>query len=240
MLPRGSRALRCGRRRSSRGIPALLTLVPPPHTAKCDLINGGMKLAGDALISQLVVPSPLVIPKKAASSEKPFRYVHSVMHYLLSLLSFALLAPCVFAAPLLELKLVNGEVKTFSREELEALPQLAVVRKVADQPDRIYSGPSVESLFAKFEVPLGDNLKGDALKLVFLAAGADGHAVAMSVAEVDSSINDRKIIVAIKLDQATLPEGEGPLRLIVEKDLRPVRWVKSLLKLTLSELSSPK
>jgi hypothetical protein len=149
------------------------------------------------------------------------------MRLLLSIIAaVAVLAPAAFAASPLEITLPNGEVKTFTREDLEALPQLEVTRKIGDQPERLYSGPAVEALLLKCGIPVGDKTKRELLRYVLLATGADGYAVTLSMAEVDSGVADGKILIAVKRDHLDLPPEEGPLRLAVEKDHRPARWVK--------------
>ncbi len=155
----------------------------------------------------------------------------------LILIAAMFLAPLAYCAPLLELQLPNGESKTFSREDLEGLPQVEMTRKTSGQPDRIYTGPSVESIFVKGGVISGEKtMKSPSLTFAFSAIGADGHTVAMSVPEVDSSISEGKVIIALQRDHAALSGEEGPLRLIVEKDLRPVRWVKNLARIVVSEI----
>jgi len=162
------------------------------------------------------------------------------MRHLLSILFALALAPAALASSLLEITLPDGEVKAFSREELASLPQLEIARKIGDQPEHVYSGPAVDSLLVKCGLPVGDKTKREILKLVLLATGSDGYAVALSVAEVDSSVGDGKIIIALQRDHLDLPPEEGPLRLAVEKDRRPARWVKKLTKLAVVAIAAPK
>ena|SRR5579862_7587024 len=162
------------------------------------------------------------------------------MRLLLSILAALVLAPVVFAGPVLEIALPNGEVKTFSREELETLPQIEIARKIGDQPERVYSGPAMEALLVKCGIPVGDKTKRELLRCVLLATGADGYAVAVSMSEIDSSVADGKVVVAVKRDHVDLPPEEGPLRLAVEKDHRPARWVKNLTRITVTEMGTGK
>ncbi len=162
------------------------------------------------------------------------------MRLLLSLLLVMLVAPMVRAADLLEIQIPNGEVKSFSRENLESLPQVEIRRKSGDNPERIYSGPALDVLLAKCGIAIGEKMKGDELHFVVLAKGADGYAVTLSLPELEPSIAEGKVIVALSRDHTPLSPNEGPLRLIVEKDQRPVRWVKNLVKLTVSDVASGK
>lgn len=59
------------------------------------------------------------------------------MNRMLSTLAALLLAPAAFAAPLTEVTLQGGGVKAFSREALEALPQVEVARMTGEQTDLI-------------------------------------------------------------------------------------------------------
>ena len=159
---------------------------------------------------------------------------------LLAFLATILFGPVALAAGLLEVQLPNGETKTFSRENLESLPQSEIVRKTGNNSAIHYSGPTLGSLLAQCGVAIGDKMKSDAIRFVILATGSDGYSVALSMAEVEPSISDGKILVALKRDDAALSSEEGPLRLVVEKDQRPVRWVKNLVKIAVSTTTPAK
>jgi len=159
---------------------------------------------------------------------------------LLTFLTAVLFAPVAFAASLLEIQLPNGETKTFSRENLESLPQSEVVRKSGNNSETHYSGPTLGALLAQCGVAIGDKMKGDEIRFVLLASGADGYSVALSMAEVEPSISEGKIIVALKRDDTALSATEGPLRLALEKDQRPVRWVKNLVRIVVSNATQAK
>jgi len=164
----------------------------------------------------------------------------SISRILLTFLAALLFAPVAFAASLLEIQLPNGETKTFSRENLESLPQSEVVRKAGNNSETRYSGPTLGALLAQCGVAIGDKMKGNEIRFVVLASGSDGYSVALSLAEIEPSISEGKIIVALKRDDASLPAAEGPLRLVLEKDQRPVRWVKNLVRIVVSNATQAK
>src|SRR5258708_1568842 len=162
------------------------------------------------------------------------------MRSLVKIFLAVVLAPASFAAGLQEMTLPNGQTKTFSQEDLEAEPQVEIVRNMGNTAERLYSGPALGLLLAKCGIGIGEKMKGDELRFVVLVTGADGYTVALSLAELEPSISEGKIIVALKRDHAPVSPDEGPLRLVLEKDRRPVRWVKNLMKITVSNATSAK
>lgn len=161
------------------------------------------------------------------------------MRWLFMLCLICFVAPMALAAEVLEVILPDGQARAFSREDLAALPQVEIARPGGDAAAaRVYGGPSLDSLLAKAGVAIGDKMKGEELRYVVTATGADGFSAVLSLAEVESSIAEGKVLVALTRDRAPLAEGEGPLRLIVEKDRRPVRAVKNLVKIAVAKAGS--
>ena len=91
-------------------------------------------------------------------------------------------------------------------------------------------------MLERLAAPLGQRLRGEALKPFVLVRAADGYAVVFSLAEIDPAMSPTAVILAEQADGAPLPEEEGPLRRIVEGDARPAR---SARQVTAIELRTP-
>jgi hypothetical protein len=50
--------------------------------------------------------------------------------------------------------------------------------------------------------------------------------VVFSLGELDESIGNLQVLIADSEDGKPLPQGSGPLRLVVPADKRPARWVR--------------
>jgi hypothetical protein len=121
----------------------------------------------------------------------------------------------------------HGPMK-YSPAEFHALPHLTItVHNGHTNADESYSGVPLATLLAKLGVPLGKDLRGEALTAYVLASGTDGYTVLLSLAEVDPSFHAGQVLVADTRDGKPLTE-DGPFRLIVSDDQRPSRWVHNL------------
>ena len=100
---------------------------------------------------------------------------------------------------------------------------------------RTYSGVPLPVLTARMGAPTGEALRGPWLAVTVLATASDGYRVAMSLAETDPGVRKDRVIVADAEDGAPLAEKDGPLKLVVEGDLRPARGARHLVSLELRE-----
>lgn len=80
-------------------------------------------------------------------------------------------------------------------------------------------------------MPVGEQLRGAALRNVVVVEAADGYGVALAVADVDSAFSGRVFVVARARDGQPLDAGRGPLQLIVPGDARPTRHVRQVVRL---------
>jgi len=121
----------------------------------------------------------------------------------------------------------------YSPAEFRALPHTTIsVHNAHSNSDESYSGVALASLLAKLNVPLGKNLRGEALTAYVLATGTDGYTVLLSLAEVDPSFHAGQVLVADTRNGQPLTD-DGPFRLVVSGDQRPARWVHNLNSITL-------
>ena len=115
-----------------------------------------------------------------------------------------------------------------SLPEFHAMPHVTIkVHNTHTNADETYAGVPLETLLAKVNGPIGKEFHEQALVSYVIAAGSDGYAVLLSLAEVDSTFHAGQIIVADERDGQSLGK-HGPFQLIVPGDSRPARWVHNL------------
>ena len=99
-----------------------------------------------------------------------------------------------------------------------------------------YSGHDVRAVLEAVGYKPTESLRGAAMRRVLIAEGSDGYAVTFSLAELDPSIGNRKVLLVDAMDGKPLPGDAGPWRLVVPADGRPTRWVRSLRSLAVREV----
>lgn len=124
---------------------------------------------------------------------------------------------------------------------LNGLPTIEAVL-TAHGTSHTCTGPSLKSVLECLGYPLGESLRGPALATGFIVRGRDGYAVLFSFGELDTNLGSTNAIVATKCDGKTIPETEGPFRLVVPDELRAarsVRQVVSIEKMSSSSANKP-
>ena len=62
---------------------------------------------------------------------------------------------------------------------------------------------------------MGKQLRGKNLAKFLLVTATDGYQVVFSLAELDTSFNEKEVILADKMDNKPIPSNPGPFQLIV-------------------------
>ncbi len=75
-------------------------------------------------------------------------------------------------------------------------------------------------------------LRGADLARRVEAVARDGYRVTFSLAELDPSLGNRRVLLADRCDGRPLSDADGPLRLVVPEDARPARSLRQLETLT--------
>jgi hypothetical protein len=84
-------------------------------------------------------------------------------------------------------------------------------------------GVPLTVLLESVGAPTGKALHGPALADLVVVGAGDGYRVVLGLAETDPGVRPEKILLADRCEGAPLGANEGPFRLVVEGDLRPVR-----------------
>ena len=150
----------------------------------------------------------------------------------LALLVLAFATPgAVQAQSSLQLVSESGTVMDLPMDSLRAMPQVELRGRIHDGPELVFKGPAHDSVLARAGAPRGRDLRGPALRLVVLAEARDGYAVVYSLAELSPGLGARRGIVALEQDGQPLSDKDGPLRIILEGEQRPARWIRQLERL---------
>jgi len=124
---------------------------------------------------------------------------------------------------------------TLRPTELRQLPRTAV-RLQEDGRTVTYEGVLVAELLKRAGVPLGNDLRGQAVASYLVATAADGYQAVFALPELDPEFTGSEVMVADTVDGKPLFDYQGPLRLVAPRDRRGARSVRMLERLELVRL----
>jgi DMSO/TMAO reductase YedYZ molybdopterin-dependent catalytic subunit len=133
---------------------------------------------------------------------------------------------------------VTGDVATpltLSAADLKALPRTKV--EVKDEGRIVtYEGVLIGEILKKAGVPLGADLRGNAVATYVRASATDGYQVVFSLPELDNGFTSNDIIIADTIDGKPLFAYQGPWRIVAPKDSRGARSIRMLERLEVVRL----
>jgi len=121
---------------------------------------------------------------------------------------------------------VTGEVTQplkLYEADIAKMNKVSVNLTDKDGKDHSYSGVPVIDILNNAGVTTGKQLHGENLTKYVLVKCADGYQVLFALAEMDTALAKKTIILATQADNKPLPEGKGPFRLVVPGEGRPAR-----------------
>lgn len=133
---------------------------------------------------------------------------------------------------------VAGDVRTaltLSAADLKALPRTRVETK-DDGRTVVYEGVLVGELLKRAGVPVGAELRGNAVASYVVVSATDGYQAVFSVAELDPGFTSNDVIVADTVDGKPLFAYQGPWRIVAPKDTRGARSIRMLERLEVVRL----
>ncbi len=129
-----------------------------------------------------------------------------------------------------------GQQTTLSLDALKAMHHVSItVTNGHSHARETYTGVPLIELIEKVGAPQPAAVKGKVLSDYIVATGSDNYHAVLSLAEVEPGFHPGAVIVADTLGGKPLDTKEGPLKLIVEEDQKPARWVHSLAKIELKQ-----
>jgi len=126
---------------------------------------------------------------------------------------------------------IGGDVAKPFKVNAAALKSMkSITVKVTDHDGKqhVYKGVPLFDLLTKAQALPNNQLKGKALTKYVLISAADGYQVVIALPEIDPAFTDQTIILANKADGKDLPPNLGPFRLIVPRDKKLARSVRSV------------
>jgi hypothetical protein len=75
-------------------------------------------------------------------------------------------------------------------------------------------------------------LRGGQLANYVLVTARDGYRAVFSLAELEPTLGNRKVLLVDRCDGQALGDDDGPLRLIAPEESRPARWVRQVQSIT--------
>jgi hypothetical protein len=121
-------------------------------------------------------------------------------------------------------------------DDLKTLPRSKVEVKTEDGTVNVYEGVFVGELLKRAGVPLGNELRGNAVATYVLASASDGYQALFALAEVDPAFTRSDIMVADTVDGKPLFGYQGPLRIVAPNDRRGARSVRMLERIDVVRL----
>lgn len=155
----------------------------------------------------------------------------------LTAILFVLLSSRLIAqeAPALRLSGLDGKVQSLTLADLRKLgPQTLPATDPHSKQAGAYQAAPLARVLGLVGAPFGEQLKGDAFAGYVLVEARDGYRVVFSLIELDTKTAGTEAFVAFEKDGQPLPNGMGPIRLIVPTDRRGARWVREVTRISVS------
>jgi hypothetical protein len=94
-----------------------------------------------------------------------------------------------------------------------------------------FEGVPLRHLLTLVKVPVGADLRGDALCLVVRIEAADGYQAVYALAELDAGVRDRPILLADVRDGKPLYPASGPFQIVAADEVKGGRWVRQVTRI---------
>jgi len=114
--------------------------------------------------------------------------------------------------------------------ELQKLPRAETRTTDPHNPGKeiVYAGTPLVDVLKAAGLLLDPGMAGvrETVTVTVLIEATDGYRAVFSLAELNPELTDRVVLLADTKDGKPLPPQEGPFRIIVPGEKRPVRWVR--------------
>lgn len=121
--------------------------------------------------------------------------------------------------------------------DLELMPRQTVTAADHGGEEAEWSGVPLHLLLKRAGADFGEALRGPSLAQYVLVTAGDGYRAVLALPELDPRCTDDPVLLCDQMNGAPLPEGKGPLRLILPKERRHFRWVWNVVKIELRQVN---
>lgn len=157
-----------------------------------------------------------------------------------------LAAACAIAAVLggaspttaqsLDLRGPDGRTSTVSAGDWAGLERHQVTL-AAHGASRVYEGPLLIDILRLAGLASAGPLRGADLSRAVLVRASDGYAVTYGLGELDPATRAASVILADRASGRPLTSEDGPLRLVVDGDVRPARSARQVVSIEVLDLA---
>ncbi len=128
---------------------------------------------------------------------------------------------------------------TLTPADLLKMPRTTITVKQPDGRGITHEGVLVAEVLKRAGAPLGKALRGDAMASYVVALATDGYRVVFSLAELDPEFSGSEIMIVDRTNTQPLLADQGPMRLVVPKDLPGARSMRRLERIEVVRLPKP-
>ena len=93
-------------------------------------------------------------------------------------------------------------------------------------------GVSLANLLHAANALPAEPLRGAQLANYVLVTARDGYRAVYSLAELEPTLGNHKVLLVDRCEGKRLDDEDGPLRLIAPQESRPARWVRQVQSIT--------
>jgi hypothetical protein len=123
----------------------------------------------------------------------------------------------------------------FTKDDLAKFPPHSVTVQEHGKTIK-YDGVLLHDLLARAGAPFGEQLRGKALSNYVLATARDGYAVVYTLTEMDPMFSDGDLLLANTANGVSLPDNQGPFRIVATHDKKPARSLRMLERIDVVQL----
>jgi len=129
------------------------------------------------------------------------------------------------AAPAITVIDEAGKTHDVAATDISRMPRQKI--KTKDRQTEVeFEGVMLVDLLKSQGVAFGNDLRGARAATVAVCEAADGYRVPLALLEFDPETNEKMVLIVDRRDGKPLDEKEGPFRLVIPGEKRPIRWVR--------------
>jgi hypothetical protein len=125
-------------------------------------------------------------------------------------------------------------IQVLRRSDVAKLPHQHL--KVRDNGKfSVYAGVLLKDLLESTGLDFSDECQDSMLASYVAVEAVDANHVLFALAELDRTLTDKRVLLADSKDRKPMSPPEGPFRIIVSDEKRPVRWVRQVWAVYVAE-----
>jgi hypothetical protein len=133
--------------------------------------------------------------------------------------------------------LLDRSPQIIERSDIAKLPHKTIKVKGSGGKVSFYSGVPLEELLEHMGAVFGKEQRQASLGSIVLVESVDHPSVLFAMAEFDTALTDKQILLADSKDGKPLTAPEGPFRIIVPDEKEPTRWAKQVWAIYVVQIS---